>query len=183
MRLLNVPVVKDYKAGEKIITEEETDGEELFIILSGKVKLHKDDALHHAPRARRALRRDGARRSLAALGRRRRPRRLSRALVLRRRDFYEIIRKEPVLATKLLWSFVQVLTERLRKTTADLSGARLEAQAVDSLRGCAVRRRRRPPPHPAAQDRHQLIVARASGRPVAARIRAARRSGRRATRR
>ena len=51
--------------------------------------------------------------------------------MLRRRDFYEIIRKEPVLATKLLWSFVQVLTERLRKTTADLSGARLEAQAVD----------------------------------------------------
>jgi CRP-like cAMP-binding protein len=55
----------------------------------------------------------------------------ARALMLRRRDFYEIIRKEPVLATKLLWSFVQVLTERLRKTTADLSGARLEAQAVD----------------------------------------------------
>ena len=55
----------------------------------------------------------------------------SRALMLRRRDFYEIIRKEPILATKLLWSFVQVLTERLRKTTADLSGARLEAQAVD----------------------------------------------------
>ena len=26
---------------------------------------------------------------------------------------------------------MQVLTERLRKTTADLSGARLEAQAVD----------------------------------------------------
>ena len=43
MRLLNVLVVKDYKAGERII-EEKTDGEELFIILSGKVKLHKDDA-------------------------------------------------------------------------------------------------------------------------------------------
>jgi len=55
----------------------------------------------------------------------------SRVLLLRRRDFYEIIRKEPVLATKLLWSFVQVLTERLRKTTEDLSGARMEAQAVD----------------------------------------------------
>ncbi len=66
-------------------------------------------------------------------GQRRRPRRdPSRALVLRRRDFYgDSIRKEPVLATKLLWSFVQVLTERLRKTTADLSGARLEAQAED----------------------------------------------------
>ncbi len=52
-------------------------------------------------------------------------------LLLRRKEFYEIIRKEPPLATKLLWSFVQVLTDRLRKTTEDLSGARLEAQAVD----------------------------------------------------
>jgi hypothetical protein len=52
-------------------------------------------------------------------------------LILRRRDFYEIIRKDPSLSVKLLWSFVQVLADRLRKTTADLSGARQEASAVD----------------------------------------------------
>jgi PPM family protein phosphatase len=129
MRLLNVLVVKDYKAGEKII-EEKTDGEELFIILSGKVKLHKDEAfITHLERGAHfgemALV-DRSKRSASATAEED-----SRALMLRRRDFYEIIRKEPVLATKLLWSFVQVLTERLRKTTADLSGARLEAQAVD----------------------------------------------------
>jgi serine/threonine protein phosphatase PrpC/CRP-like cAMP-binding protein len=129
MRLLNVLVVKDYKAGEKII-EEKTDGEELFIILSGKVKLHKDEAfITHLERGAHfgemALV-DRSKRSASASAEED-----SRALMLRRRDFYEIIRKEPVLATKLLWSFVQVLTERLRKTTADLSGARLEAQAVD----------------------------------------------------
>jgi len=129
MRLLNVLVVKDYKAGEKII-EERTDGEELFIILSGKVKLHKDEAfITHLERGAHfgemALV-DRSKRSASATAEE-----PSRALMLRRRDFYEIIRKEPVLATKLLWSFVQVLTERLRKTTADLSGARLEAQAVD----------------------------------------------------
>jgi len=55
----------------------------------------------------------------------------SRVLSLRRRDFYEIIRKEPQLSVKLLWSFVQVLADKLRKTTADLSGARLEANALD----------------------------------------------------
>ena len=55
----------------------------------------------------------------------------SRVLILRRRDFYEIIRKDPPLSVKLLWSFVQVLAERLRKTTADLSGARQEASAAD----------------------------------------------------
>jgi serine/threonine protein phosphatase PrpC/CRP-like cAMP-binding protein len=129
MRLLNVLVVKDYKGGEKII-EERTDGEELFIILSGKVRLHKDDAfITHLERGAHfgemALV-DRSKRSASATAEED-----SRALMLRRRDFYEIIRKEPVLATKLLWSFVQVLTERLRKTTADLSGARLEAQAVD----------------------------------------------------
>jgi hypothetical protein len=32
---------------------------------------------------------------------------------------------------KLLWAFTQVLAERLRKTTAELSGARLEAGAQD----------------------------------------------------
>jgi CRP-like cAMP-binding protein len=55
----------------------------------------------------------------------------SRLLILRRREFYEIVRKDPSLSVKLLWSFVQVLAERLRKTTAELSGARLEAHAQD----------------------------------------------------
>ena len=32
---------------------------------------------------------------------------------------------------KLLWSFVQVLAERLRKTTADLSGVKEAERAVD----------------------------------------------------
>jgi serine/threonine protein phosphatase PrpC/CRP-like cAMP-binding protein len=129
MRLLNVLVVRDYKAGEKII-EEQTDGEELFIILSGKVRLHKDDAfitfLERGAHFGEMALVDRSKRSASASAEED-----SRALMLRRRDFYEIIRKEPVLATKLLWSFVQVLTERLRKTTADLSGARLEAAAVD----------------------------------------------------
>jgi CRP-like cAMP-binding protein len=44
-------------------------------------------------------------------------------VVVKRKDFYEIIKKEPELATKLLWSFVQVLGARLRKTTSDLSDA------------------------------------------------------------
>ena len=129
MRLLNVTVVKEYKPNEQIITEG-TEGEELFIMLSGKVKLHKGEAfITHLERGAHfgemALV-DRMKRSASATAEE-----LSRALMLRRRDFYEIIRKEPVLATKLLWSFVQVLTERLRKTTEDLSGARLAEQAVD----------------------------------------------------
>jgi serine/threonine protein phosphatase PrpC/CRP-like cAMP-binding protein len=129
MRLLNVTLVRDYQQGEAMIVEG-TEADELFIILSGKVRLHKSEAfITHLSRGAHlgemALV-DRSPRSASATAEE-----PSRALILRRRDFYEIIRKEPVLATKLLWSFVQVLTERLRKTTADLSGARLEAQAVD----------------------------------------------------
>jgi serine/threonine protein phosphatase PrpC/CRP-like cAMP-binding protein len=129
MRLLNVTTVKDYGPGDNLITEG-ADGEELFIILSGKVRLQKGGALithllRGAHLGEMALV-DRSPRSATAVAEEN-----SRALVLRRKEFYEIIRKEPVLATKLLWSFVQVLTERLRKTTADLSGARLEAQAED----------------------------------------------------
>src|SRR4051794_13726723 len=129
MRLLNVTVGKELKPTEEII-KEGSEGEELFIILSGKVRLHKAEAfITHLKRGAHfgemALV-DRSKRSASASAEEQ-----SRVLLLRRRDFYEIIRKEPVLATKLLWSFIQVLTERLRKTTEDLSGARMEAQAVD----------------------------------------------------
>ena len=45
-------------------------------------------------------------------------------LLINREDFYEILRKEAPLAVKLLWSFVQELSARLRQTNADLKLAR-----------------------------------------------------------
>jgi hypothetical protein len=45
-------------------------------------------------------------------------------MVLRRRDFFDIIRKDHDVAVKLLWSFLGVLTERLRRTSHDLGDAR-----------------------------------------------------------
>jgi len=129
MRLLNVTLVRSYAVGDRIVTEGE-NGDELFIILSGKIRLHKGETfITHMTRGAHLGEMslvDRGPRSASATAEE-----PSRALMLRRKDFYEIIRKEPVLATKLLWSFVQVLTERLRKTTAELSGARLEAAAED----------------------------------------------------
>ena len=49
----------------------------------------------------------------------------------RRGDFFDIIRNKNKLSTKILWSLVQVLTDRLRRTTADLSGALFEATLPD----------------------------------------------------
>jgi serine/threonine protein phosphatase PrpC/CRP-like cAMP-binding protein len=129
MRLLNVTVVRSFAVGDQIVTEG-TDGDELFIILSGQIRLHKGEAfITHLGRGAHLGEMslvDRSPRSASATAEE-----PSRALMLRRKDFFEIIRKEPVLATKLLWSFVQVLTDRLRKTTAELSGARLEAAAED----------------------------------------------------
>jgi len=129
IRVLNVTEVKEFAPGVDII-KEGTFGEELYILLKGKVRVHKNDAfityllpgshigemalVDRIPRSASATAEDP-----------------SRLLILRRREFYEIVRKDPSLSVKLLWSFVQVLAERLRKTTAELSGARLEAHAQD----------------------------------------------------
>ncbi len=130
LRVLNVTQVREYAAGEEIL-KEGTNGDEMFILLRGKIRLHKNDAFitHLEP---------GAHIGEMALIDRRQPRSASataeersRVLSLSRQAFYEIIRKEPQLSTKLLWAFTQVLADRLRKTTAELSGARLEAGAED----------------------------------------------------
>jgi len=44
----------------------------------------------------------------------------TRLVVVHRKEFVELIKREPASATKMLWSFVQVLGQRLRKTNADL---------------------------------------------------------------
>jgi serine/threonine protein phosphatase PrpC len=128
MRVLNITSVREYQPGDPIIRERE-GGEELFVILSGRVKLHKDGAFltelgRGAHFGEMALV-DRSPRSASASAEE-----ATRLLILKRRDFYEIIRKEAPLAVKLLWSFVQVLTERLRKTTAELSAGRAE-QTLD----------------------------------------------------
>ena len=52
---------------------------------------------------------------------------LQRTVITRARfEFFNIVRSEPVIATKLLWSLVQVLSGRLRETNAALEGARRE---------------------------------------------------------
>jgi PPM family protein phosphatase len=47
-------------------------------------------------------------------------------MVIRRKDFFEILRTEQELAVKLLWAFTGVLANRLEETTRDLGRAREE---------------------------------------------------------
>jgi serine/threonine protein phosphatase PrpC len=129
IRVLNLTEVSDYAPGQDVMKEGEP-GDDLYILLRGRLRLHKAGAfitnlLPGAHLGEMALI-DRSTRSVTATADER-----SRLLILRRQEFYEIIRKDPPLSVKLLWSFVQVLNERLRKTTADLSGARQEALADD----------------------------------------------------
>ncbi len=128
IRVLNLTEVSDFAVGDTLLRENEP-GDEFYIILRGKVRLHKEgtfitELLAGSHLGEMALI-DRTPRSVTATAEED-----TRVLILRRNDFYEIIRKDPPLSVKLLWSFVQVLADRLRKTTADLSGARQETDAV-----------------------------------------------------
>lgn len=124
IRVLNLTTVIEFDPGEDIIQQGET-GEELYVILSGRVRLHLRGAFltelskgaHFGEMA--LVDRSPRSASATAVDR-------TRVLCLRRSDFFNILRGDAPLAVKLLWSFTQVLTERLRKTTAELSASRGE---------------------------------------------------------
>jgi PPM family protein phosphatase len=120
--ILNVTRVVEARDQQPLIVEGDP-GEDLFIILTGRVRVHKGDTdlitltsgnhfgemalIDNAPRSA----------SVTAIG-------TVKLLRIARADFFNIIRNEPRLANKLLWSFLQVISTRLRTTNAELSGAK-----------------------------------------------------------
>ncbi|MBU1068330.1 cyclic nucleotide-binding domain-containing protein [Myxococcota bacterium] len=130
VRIHNLTAVRSYTQDELIVKEGE-EGREFFVILRGKIRLEKEGTeiamlqdrdhfgemalVDKSPRSASAY---------AAVP--------TRVLVIQRRDFYNIVRYEHAIAVKLLWSFVQELTKRLRMTTKELSTA-LDAEEVSDL--------------------------------------------------
>jgi CRP-like cAMP-binding protein len=55
----------------------------------------------------------------------------SELMVIRRTEFFEILRKEHQLAVKLLWQFLGVLADRLADTSRELGAAKEELAAED----------------------------------------------------
>ncbi|MFH0900239.1 MAG: cyclic nucleotide-binding domain-containing protein [Pseudomonadota bacterium] len=129
VRVMNTAAIRQFSRGERIFLEGD-QGLEMFVILRGTVRLDKRDtfiaSLGKGSHFGEMALVDQDRRSLAATAEE-----PSLLLSISRKSFYEMVRKEPELSVKLLWSFVQVLAERLRKTTADLSGARMAEYAED----------------------------------------------------
>jgi len=58
----------------------------------------------------------------------------TRAMVIARAELMQLMKREPILAVKLLWSFVQVLSDRLRATNNELSEIRQELAAAQAVR-------------------------------------------------
>ncbi len=99
-------------------------GDAMYVVLSGTVKLTKGAAvvaeLTRGQHFGEMSLVDRSVRSLSAIATAKEGTRL---VAIQRKDFYDIIKREPASAVKMLWAFVQVLGQRLRKTTSDLSDA------------------------------------------------------------
>jgi serine/threonine protein phosphatase PrpC/CRP-like cAMP-binding protein len=129
LRVLQVADVRPYGADDVVIREGDR-GDELFIVLAGQVRVTKGEA------ALRTLGRGEHFGEMALI--RSVPRSASvtsegpsELIVIRRADFFEILRTEHELAVKLLWQFLGVLADRLDQTTRDLRVAREVIAAED----------------------------------------------------
>jgi serine/threonine protein phosphatase PrpC len=129
VKVLNITHIETFDAGAQIIKEGD-GGEELYIVLAGRVVVSRQGQeiveLHPGVHFGEMALVDQSPRSATVTARD-----PTRFLVVQRRSFYTLIRKEPVLAVKLLWSFVQVLSRRLRETNEALSGARSALESRD----------------------------------------------------
>jgi len=109
-------------ASDQVIFSTGQPGDAMYVVMSGTVKLARAETvvaeLTRGQHFGEMSLIDRSVRSLTATATEG-----ARLVVVHRKDFYEIIKREPALATKMLWSFVQVLGQRLRKTTNDLSAA------------------------------------------------------------
>ena len=109
-------------AADKPVFAAGQPGDAMYVVMSGTVRLHKGDTkvadMTRGNHFGEMALVDRSVRSLSATATE-----ATRLLVIHRKDFYEIIKREPASAVKMLWAFVQVLGTRLRKTTNDLSDA------------------------------------------------------------
>lgn len=135
VKVLNQTSQRTYREGEVLI-EERSEGEEIYIILAGEVEVLKGGrvltvlgvGVHFGEMALV----DRSPRSATV-----RAKTETRLMSLSRKAFYGLVRTEPVLSSKLLWSFVQGLSHRLRATNEALYDARSEAapfSEMDDLR-------------------------------------------------
>jgi serine/threonine protein phosphatase PrpC/CRP-like cAMP-binding protein len=129
LRVMQAVEVREYSDGEVVIKEGDR-GDELFIVLSGKVRVSRGEQTltHLGPGehvGEMALIRSVPRSaSVSSVG-------SAELIAIRRADFFEILRKEHEVAVKMLWQFLGVLADRLDQTNSELHNAKSALAAED----------------------------------------------------
>ncbi len=130
--VLSVASTRTFPAGREIVTEGQP-GEELFVVIRGRVSIEKLGVSLAELRAGGHFGEmgliDNAPRSATV-----RAAEPTRVMVIARPDLMGLMKRESILAVKLLWSFVQVLSDRLRETNSELSEVKQELAAVQTVR-------------------------------------------------
>ena len=129
LRVMQVADTRSFGATEVLIREGER-GDELYIVLSGKVVVSRGGAtLTHLGQGQNfgemALIRSVPRSATVVAEE------PSEMLVIRRSDFFELLRREHQLGLKMLWAFVGVLADRLDQTSGELRDAKQELAAEE----------------------------------------------------
>ncbi len=124
LRILQVTDVMSYQAGQYVMNQGET-GEELYIVLEGEVEVLRGESVitvlsQGAHVGEMALVRNQPRSASV------RARGSAEMMIIRRRDFFELLRNEHSLAVKLLWQFLGVVADRLAETSRELGQIREE---------------------------------------------------------
>ncbi|HEY4013402.1 MAG TPA: Stp1/IreP family PP2C-type Ser/Thr phosphatase [Polyangiaceae bacterium] len=129
LRVMQAVEVRIHQDGDIVIREGDK-GDELFIVLDGKVAVSRGNQVltHLGPGehvGEMALIRSVPRSAtVSAVG-------AAELITIRRGDFFEILRKEHEVAVKMLWQFLGVLADRLDQTSSELHDAKRELAAED----------------------------------------------------
>lgn len=118
LRLSNLMHYRRFSSGEAL-TREGDLGDELFIILSGRVRLERGEQILSYHKNGDIFG------EMALVTRQLRSATIIadddvEVLTLGRQEFFDILKNESQLSAKLLWQFVQILAERLKATTDKL---------------------------------------------------------------
>ncbi|MGE5049256.1 MAG: cyclic nucleotide-binding domain-containing protein, partial [Deltaproteobacteria bacterium] len=134
LAILGVGRSRQFDKGQQIIREGE-QGDELFVLFRGKVDVLKNGMLIAQLKAGGHFGEmglvDQAPRSATVVATEE-----TSAVSIDRESLLKLMRRDSLLSVKLLWSFVQVLSERLRNTNEALAGLK---QELDEVRAKASR--------------------------------------------
>ena len=122
IEVLNVSTQKQIPAGDQIFAEGE-DGDEMFVILDGRVSIQKGGkeviTLGQGGHFGEMALMDRNQRSASAIAING-----TRVIAVQRRPLFRLMQQNNTIAVKLLWCFMQVLNQRLRSTTNHLERER-----------------------------------------------------------